>query len=250
MHARLSPVPDALTSKWATHAHGVQQRLATTRPAAVEDAFELPPPGQLALQMEPDEAAQLNPLLQRAEAEFNRELARMLARPQDRLVLCERQPDEHELLDIAFGRAERVQVQAVDGYGAPRALLPPPERRALVLIDPPFEAQDEFARVVAAVADGLRRLPGAVMAVWYPLTERARVDAFFAELLALKLPPTLAPAGATGGWLVRLILWLLAPCVGHRRCGLGARLVISCVQRLTFINSAGGRAARVGRPRE
>lgn len=80
MHARLSPVPDALTSKWATHAHGVQQRLATTRPAAVEDAFELPPPGQLALQMEPDEAAQLNPLLQRAEAEFNRELARMLAR--------------------------------------------------------------------------------------------------------------------------------------------------------------------------
>ncbi len=118
-------------------------------------------------------------------------IARMRARPQDRLVLCERQPEEHELLDIAFGREKRVQVQAVDGYGAPRALLPPAERRALVLIDPPFEAQDEFARMARAVGEGLRRLPGAVMALWYPLTERARVDAFFAELLALQLPPTL-----------------------------------------------------------
>lgn len=118
-------------------------------------------------------------------------IAQLLARPQDRLVFCEKQPDERERLDLEFGRAARVQVSALDGYGAPRALLPPPERRALVLIDPPFEAQDEFARVARAVAEGLRRLPSAVYAIWYPLTERARVDAFFAELLALPLPPTL-----------------------------------------------------------
>ena len=118
-------------------------------------------------------------------------IAQLLARPQDRLVFCEKQPDERERLDLEFGRAARVQVSALDGYGAPRALLPPPERRALVLIDPPFEAQDEFARVARAVAEGLRRLPSAVYAIWYPLTERALVDAFFAELLALPLPPTL-----------------------------------------------------------
>ena len=118
-------------------------------------------------------------------------IARLLARPQERLVLCEKQPAESELLDIGFGREPRVKVLTMDGYAAPRALLPPPERRALILIDPPFEAQDEFARIAAAVGEGLRRLPGAVFAIWYPLTERARVEAFFGELLALKLPPTL-----------------------------------------------------------
>ena len=118
-------------------------------------------------------------------------IARGLARPQDRLVLCERQPDEAELLDIEFGRESRVQVKEIDGYGAPRAMLPSTERRALVLVDPPFESQDEFARIAGAVSEGLARLSSAVIAIWYPLTERARVDAFFAELLALKLPPTL-----------------------------------------------------------
>jgi 23S rRNA (adenine2030-N6)-methyltransferase len=107
------------------------------------------------------------------------------------LVLCERHPDEAEILDIEFGGKPGVQVKIMDGYAAPRAYLPPPERRALMLIDPPFETQDEFARVAAAVGEGLTRLSGAVCAIWYPLTERARVDAFFAELLALKLPPTL-----------------------------------------------------------
>ena len=70
-------------------------------------------------------------------------------------------------------------------------MLPPPEKRALVLMDPPFEAADEFARMLTAVEEGLQRLPGGVYALWYPLTERARVDAFFHGLMALKLPPTL-----------------------------------------------------------
>lgn len=116
---------------------------------------------------------------------------RELARPQDRLVLCERQAGECAVLRDEFLFSERTTVQETNGYTAVRALLPPPERRALVLIDPPFEAQDEFTQVVAALRDGLRRLPGGVFAVWYPLTERARVDDFFAELQAIRPPPTL-----------------------------------------------------------
>jgi 23S rRNA (adenine2030-N6)-methyltransferase len=118
-------------------------------------------------------------------------LVKLLARPQDRLELWEKHPEEFELLAIELSRESRVSVQERDGYGALRALLPPLEKRALVLMDPPFEAPDEFARMVGSVADGLRRLPSAVMALWYPLTERARVDAFFGGLLALELPPTL-----------------------------------------------------------
>jgi len=119
-------------------------------------------------------------------------IARRLARPQDRLALCELQPGEFELLDIGLAREPRVSVQERDGYGALRAMLPPTEKRALVLIDPPFEAADEFARMTAAVGEGLQRLPAGVFALWYPLTERARMDAFLAGLLDLKLPPTLA----------------------------------------------------------
>ncbi|HEX2854711.1 MAG TPA: 23S rRNA (adenine(2030)-N(6))-methyltransferase RlmJ [Opitutaceae bacterium] len=117
--------------------------------------------------------------------------ARQLARPQDRLALCEKQPDECAALRDGFQFSPRTTVHEMDGYVALRAMLPPLERRALVLIDPPFEAQNEFAQVGAALGEGFRRFASGVFAVWYPLTERARVDAFFAEVFALKPPPTL-----------------------------------------------------------
>lgn len=117
-------------------------------------------------------------------------LAQAVLRPQDRAVFCERQPDEAKALEDAFRGLRRCSIQAMDGYTAVRASLPPPERRALVLIDPPFEAADEWASVITALREGLARLPGGTFAVWYPLTARARVDAFYRQLLSLpKLPP-------------------------------------------------------------
>ena len=115
-----------------------------------------------------------------------------VAREQDRLALCEKHPEEAEVLKEEFSHKRRVTVHAMDGYTAVRAMLPPLEKRALVLIDPPFEAQNEFAQIVEALEAGLRRLPAATFAVWYPLTERARVDAFFEKLEALRPPPCFA----------------------------------------------------------
>jgi 23S rRNA (adenine2030-N6)-methyltransferase len=126
-------------------------------------------------------------------------LVQRLARPQDRMALCEKQPGECAALRAELALAHRATVHEMDGYAALRAMLPPPERRALVLVDPPFESQDEFAQIAAALREGLRRLPGGMFALWYPLTERARVDDFFAELLALKLPPALALELAIAG---------------------------------------------------
>lgn len=117
-------------------------------------------------------------------------LAGALMRAQDRMVLCERQPEEAAALQIAVGRMDRCSVQTMDGYVAMRAMLPPPEKRALVLIDPPFESEREFADIARALREGLSRLPAAVVAIWYPLTKRARVDAFFEQLTQLDLPPT------------------------------------------------------------
>lgn len=129
-------------------------------------------------------------------------IARLLLRDADRLALCEKHPAECAALRQEFageGRRARISIQEMDGYVAVRAMLPPPERRALVLIDPPYESQDEFAQVAAALREALTRFPSAVIAVWYPLTLRARIDAFFTEVVALNPPPTVALELAVAG---------------------------------------------------
>jgi 23S rRNA (adenine2030-N6)-methyltransferase len=134
-------------------------------------------------------------------------LVQALMRSQDRMALCELHPAECNALTEAMQLGYRVTVQHLDGYIAPRAMLPPPERRALVLIDPPFESQDEYGRIATALREGLVRLPGGVFAIWYPLTDRARVEAFADRLRAMRLPPTavfeLAVAGEQAGLKMR-----------------------------------------------
>lgn len=119
-------------------------------------------------------------------------IAKMLMRPQDRMVLCELRADDAEALDRDFARESGVKVLAMDGYTGLRAHLPPPERRALVLIDPPFESKDEAADVQRGLAEALRRMPAAVIAVWYPATERARTEAFHRSLIELATPALFA----------------------------------------------------------
>jgi 23S rRNA (adenine2030-N6)-methyltransferase len=119
-------------------------------------------------------------------------IARNRLRPVDRLALCERHQAECDALRAEMAFAPRASVHQTDGYGAIRGMLPPPERRGLTLIDPPFEEQDEFTRIAGALEEGLKRFPTGVYAIWYPLTERARVDEFFTAIRHLPLPPTLA----------------------------------------------------------
>lgn len=125
-------------------------------------------------------------------------LAKLLLRPQDRMALCELRPDDAEALDFEFARESRVKVEVIDGYTGLKAMLPPPEKRALVLIDPPFETRKEFADIARGLKDALKRLPGAVIAVWYPITERARTDEFHHALLELATPTLFAELTIAG----------------------------------------------------
>ncbi|MFI5336590.1 MAG: 23S rRNA (adenine(2030)-N(6))-methyltransferase RlmJ [Opitutales bacterium] len=109
-------------------------------------------------------------------------VAQALLRPQDRAALCELREDDAEALDLVIGGRPGVSVHTLDGYIALRAMLPPPERRALVLIDPSFESATEFADIRAGLREALRRFPSGVYAVWYPVTERARSDEFLRDL--------------------------------------------------------------------
>ena len=119
-------------------------------------------------------------------------LAAQAMRAQDRLVACELQPDEARALGHLFERDGRVQVLARDGYGAVKALLPPKERRGVVLIDPPYEAQeDEFPRILEALREGLERWPTGIFAVWYPIKRRRSVLPFLRKAAALPVKSSL-----------------------------------------------------------
>ena len=125
-------------------------------------------------------------------------IAKLLLRPQDRMALCELREDDAEALDFEFARESRVTVQVIDGYTGLKALLPPPEKRALVLIDPPFESKKEFTDIARGLKDALKRLPGAVGAVWYPITERARTAEFHHALIELAVPALFAELTIAG----------------------------------------------------
>jgi 23S rRNA (adenine2030-N6)-methyltransferase len=100
-------------------------------------------------------------------------LALQTLRGQDRLRLFELHPNDARTLAEhfrPFGR--RVTVTAGDGFAALKALLPPAPRRALILVDPPYETRDDYTRVVSSVTDGLGRFATGIYAVWYPQLAR------------------------------------------------------------------------------
>lgn len=115
-------------------------------------------------------------------------LAARALRAGDRLAACELQPEEAAALKSLFAGDPRVAVHARDGYGAVRALLPPRVdgvryARGLVLVDPPYEAQEaEYPRVVEAVGEALQRWPQATCAIWYPIKRRRSLQPFFRSL--------------------------------------------------------------------
>ena len=105
-------------------------------------------------------------------------LIRDALREGDRLAACELHPDDAAALRRTFRGDKQVGVHRRDGYEAIRALLPPAERRGLVLIDPPYEAPGEFERVTKALSEGASRFAGGVYAAWYPLKHRSPVTTF------------------------------------------------------------------------
>lgn len=94
-------------------------------------------------------------------------LVRDALRAQDRLVACELHPDDAAVLRAQLAGDRRCAVHHRDGYAAIRAFLPPREaRRGLVLIDPPFEAPDEWERLAAAIGEAHTRFPAGIVAAW------------------------------------------------------------------------------------
>ena len=103
--------------------------------------------------------------------------AQALARERDRLVLCEKVPEIAAELRENLKGERRAVVHQRDGHEA-HALLPPAEKRGLMLIDPPFERPDEFKAAAELVEKSIKRFAAGVCAVWYPLKNRHAASRF------------------------------------------------------------------------
>jgi 23S rRNA (adenine2030-N6)-methyltransferase len=110
------------------------------------------------------------------------ELIRSALRDDDRLACCEAHPEEFAALRGLFRNDRQVAVHQRDGWQALKALLPPVQKRGLVLIDPPYEALGEFARLADGLTLAHGRFPTGVLAAWYPVKHRAPVRALFDAL--------------------------------------------------------------------
>jgi 23S rRNA (adenine2030-N6)-methyltransferase len=100
-------------------------------------------------------------------------LALQTLRPQDRLRLFELHSSDSTILQDNFkDQGRRVSVTTANGFDALKALLPPAPRRALVLIDPPYETRDDYTHVITALKEGLTRFATGIYAVWYPQLAR------------------------------------------------------------------------------
>ena len=125
-------------------------------------------------------------------------VADQMTRPEDRLRLFELHPADSKILADNFRKAEahkaeqgersrgrRVMIERGDGFMSLKALLPPPSRRALVLIDPPYEVKDDYRKVKDALEEALGRFPSGMYAVWYPVLQRMESRQFADRLKRL-----------------------------------------------------------------
>lgn len=135
-------------------------------------------------------------------------------REEDVLIACELHPEEHVTLKRALPRQANVQIHARDGWEALSALLPPAQKRGLVLIDPPYEAPDELAHTARALGPALKRFGHGVYLWWRPLKSESALNAADAEARAQGAKETL-----------RADLWVAQPTPDGRLVGSSVFLI-------------------------
>ncbi len=100
-------------------------------------------------------------------------IAEVFLREDDKLRLFELHPSDCKLLIENFkGKTRQSKIMQQDGFAGIKACLPPPTKRGLVLIDPPYELKDDYQRVVDCIKDSLSRFATGSYLIWYPLLQR------------------------------------------------------------------------------
>ena len=182
--------------------------------------------------------ADLNPSGQTQTYPGSPEITARMLRGTDSMIANELHPEDHALLATHFRSDPLVMVTGVDAEACVKAHLPPPERRGLILIDPPYEQKDEAAKATRILAEGVKRFATGIFMLWYPLKAKGDDEACREAARALGRPGTLAAelrirqafkeGGLAGSgvivvnapWKLDEELELLLPALG-KRLGLG-----------------------------
>lgn len=148
--------------------------------------------------------------------------ARIFLRAEDRMRLFELHPGDNKLLRHQFKHGERaVRIEMQDGFAGLKATLPPPPRRAIILMDPPYEMKQDYAQVVDALKDSLRRFATGTYLLWYPLLQRPEPRLLQERLirlgaknwlhatLSVQTPPTGVPGMSGSGVFIINPPWTL-----------------------------------------
>jgi 23S rRNA (adenine2030-N6)-methyltransferase len=118
-------------------------------------------------------------------------LARAWLRPQDRLIACELEPKAATALSRNLCGDVRIKTLAIDGWTALNAYVPPKERRGVVLVDPPFEAGNDFQRLASGLSGAHRKWATGIYALWYPIKGRVEPDVLAKRLRRMALAKVL-----------------------------------------------------------
>ncbi|MGB3502164.1 MAG: 23S rRNA (adenine(2030)-N(6))-methyltransferase RlmJ [Mesorhizobium sp.] len=152
-------------------------------------------------QLDPDVAALLAPYLEIVVAlnpdgglrlyPGSPEITRSLLRKQDRLTAIELKPDAASVLRHRFADDYQARIIELDGWLALGAHVPPKEKRGFVIVDPPYEVENEFGHIIEGLARAWRRWPDGIYAFWYPIKDVAGVGRFRNALKGLGIPSIL-----------------------------------------------------------
>ena len=122
-------------------------------------------------------------------------IAQMLLRAQDQLRMFELHPTDHRILASYLGVIKGAEVFDTDGFDGLKGQVPPLTRRAVVLMDPSYEGNGDYSRVVASLREAIGRFPEGVYVVWYPQVSK---------LEAAQLPKRLEALAPKGSLHARL----------------------------------------------
>ena len=141
-------------------------------------------PQNVALARYIDVVKQLNPDGELAFYPGSPKIAALMLRATDSIQASELHPTDYPILASQFARRRHSRIENMDAWAGFKAMLPPLHKRGLVLIDPPYELKTEYQDVVNGLQLAYSRFPQATYAIWYPVIERAALEAFISALVA------------------------------------------------------------------